>query len=966
MKRLKLLAIFAAFAAAMSSCGSRYSYESVDGDPLKTRIYTLDNGLKVYMNVNRETPRIQTYIAVRVGGKNDPAETTGLAHYFEHLMFKGTQQFGTQDYEAEKPLLDEIERQFEIYRTKTDPAERKAIYAVIDSLSYEASKLAIPNEYDKLMAVIGADGTNAYTSYDETVYVEDIPSNQIENWARIQADRFANCVIRGFHTELETVYEEYNMSLTSDQEKVFDNTLAMLFPNHPYGRQTILGSQDDLKNPSITNIKRYHDVYYVPNNMAVCMSGDFDPDKTIEIIDRYFGSLEPNPELPGLKYEPEAPVTSPLVREVYGQEAEMISMAWRAGGAASDDADMLSLVSSILSNGKAGLLDLDLVQQQKVLYAGGFDFTLTDYGMLMTMAMPKEGQSLEELRDLLLAEMEKLRRGEFDESLLEAVQANYKASIMERMDDNAGRADAYVRSFVNGTSWADEVARLDKMGSITKADVVAWANENIKADNYALVFKRQGRDESQKKIDKPAISPIETNRDVQSAFLTEITSAEVPAIEPVFVDYARDMSVTAAGRGQEVLYKKNETNDLFSLTYIYDTNDPELRMAFDYLSYLGTADKSAEEINTEFYRQACSWSASTRGDRFYVTVSGLGENMNDAMSLFEELMAGAQPDEAVLANLKNDMFKVRKDNKTNQRACFNALRAYGTYGPQSPQTNVMSDERIASVTSGELLEIVRSLKGWQHGVLYYGAADAADVVAAIDDIHTAADSLVPAPGAKKFVMSATPNDEVLMAEYDAKQIYFIQISNRGEKFDTANDAAMEMYNTYFGGGMNSIVFQEMREARGLAYSASAWLGEGRTSGEPYVYTAFIATQNDKMGQAIDAFEEIIENMPESEAAFNIAKESILASLATQRTVKSDVLWSYIAARDKGVDYDRNKAVYEQVQRMTLDDVKAFQQKWVKDRNYRYCILGDSKDLDMARLRAIGPVRMLSQKEIFGY
>ena len=230
--------------ALMTACGngSKFKYETVPNDPMQTRIYTLDNGLKVYLTVNKETPRIQTYIAVRVGGKNDPAETTGLAHYFEHLMFKGTQKFGTTDFSKEKPMLDEIERLFEVYRKTTDEAERKAIYHQIDSVSYEASKIAIPNEYDKLMAAIGANGTNAYTSYDQTVYVEDIPSNEIDNWAKIQADRFQNATIRGFHTELETVYEEKNMSLTKDFRKVYETLLNALYPDYPYGTQTVLGS----------------------------------------------------------------------------------------------------------------------------------------------------------------------------------------------------------------------------------------------------------------------------------------------------------------------------------------------------------------------------------------------------------------------------------------------------------------------------------------------------------------------------------------------------------------------------------------------------------------------------------------------------------------------------------------------------------------------------------------------------
>ena len=204
MKRFLNLLLAVVLVFSLAGC-SKYKYETVKGDPTAARIYTLDNGLKVYMIVNKDEPRIDAHVAVKVGSKNDPQETTGLAHYFEHLMFKGTQQFGTQDYAKEKPLLDQIEQLFEVYRKTTDPAERKAIYHEIDSISYEASKIAIPNEYDKLMAAIGGRGTNAYTSNDVTCYTENIPSNQIENWAKIQADRFANCVLRGFHTELETI-----------------------------------------------------------------------------------------------------------------------------------------------------------------------------------------------------------------------------------------------------------------------------------------------------------------------------------------------------------------------------------------------------------------------------------------------------------------------------------------------------------------------------------------------------------------------------------------------------------------------------------------------------------------------------------------------------------------------------------------------------------------------------------------
>ncbi len=262
--KLKTIILSLAAVAATSVSAKDYKYQTFDNDLLKTRIYTLDNGLKVYLSVNDEKPRIQTYIAVRTGSKNDPAETTGLAHYLEHLMFKGTSRFGVTDPAAEKPYLDKIQALYEEYRTLTDAEARRQKYHEIDSISQLAAKFFIPNEYDKLMSIIGAQGTNAYTSNDVTCYTEDIPSNEIDNWAKIQGERFQNMTIRGFHTELEAVYEEYNIHLTSDMDKLFNALMAKLYPTHPYGTQTTIGTQEHLKNPSITNIKNYFNKWYVP------------------------------------------------------------------------------------------------------------------------------------------------------------------------------------------------------------------------------------------------------------------------------------------------------------------------------------------------------------------------------------------------------------------------------------------------------------------------------------------------------------------------------------------------------------------------------------------------------------------------------------------------------------------------------------------------------------------------------
>ena len=964
MKRLLILA--AAAIALLAGC-SQYKYETVAGDPMETKMYTLDNGLKVYMTVNKETPRIQTYIAVKVGGKNDPAETTGLAHYFEHLMFKGTEQFGTADYAAEKPLLDQIEALFEVYRVTEDEAERAELYRQIDSISYLASDIFIPNEYDKLMSVIGAEGTNAYTSTDMTVYVEDIPSNQIENWARIEADRFMHPVIRGFHTELETVYEEKNMSLTNDFRKSLEAMDGILFADHPYGTQTVLGTQEHLKNPSVTNIKNYHKTYYVPNNMAICLSGDFDPDQMLSIIEKYFGQMEPNKELPEVDFETKTVIESPVSKEVYGLDAENIMIGWKYPGAGTQEALVADVVSYILSNGSAGLIDLNLNQQQKVLGAQSMSYTRPDAGEFLIMANPKQGQTLDEVKDLVLAEIAKLRAGECDEALLTGTINNMKLRQMRMLESNSDRADMFVQSFINGTDWADEVAWIENLSKVTKQDVIDWANKYLSDNSYVVIYKRQGEDKTVQKVSAPKITPIKANRDAQSAFLAEIQATEVTPIEPVYVDYDKDMSIFDVN-GLEVLYAQNELNDITSVTYSYNkgaTQDPALNLAFNYLSYLGTPTRSAEEIAQQMYQLACNFHMGSGSTSTSIYVNGLAENMPQAMEIVEDLAYNAIPDEAILANLKADMFKSRRDAKLSQGSCFSALQSYILYGPEYIQKTTMSNEQIQALTSEELLAKVRDILGCQHEIRYYGPASETEVAELIKANHKIAEDLKPLQ--KQYIKYQTVDQsKVYLAPYDAKQIRYIQYSNRGEKLDLAADPYLTLYNEYFGGGMNAIVFQEMREARGLAYSSSARLYMPSFKDDSYMYYAFIATQNDKMKTAIEAFDEIINDMPESENAFNIAKEALVSRIRTERISGRGVLSSYINDRELGITEPRSKQIFEVAQTLTLDDVKATQQQWVKDRTYVYGILGDLKDLDTAYLQTLGPVQVLTLEEIFGY
>ena len=959
---LLLLAIL-----CMTGC-SKYKYEEVKGDLSETRIYTLKNGLKVYLSVNKEEPRIQTFIAVRTGSKNDPAETTGLAHYLEHLMFKGTDKFGVTDAEAEAPLLADIEQRYEEYRKVTDPEARRQAYHGIDSVSQLAAQYFIPNEYDKLMAAIGAEGTNAYTSEDVTCYVENIPSNEVENWAKIQSDRFQNMVIRGFHTELEAVYEEYNIHLTSDMDKLYTAMMAKLFPTHPYGTQTTIGTQEHLKNPSITNIKKYFEKWYVPNNVAICMAGDFDPDEVIATIDKYFGEWKPGDDVSQPVFPEQPEITEPQDTTVIGLEAETIWLGWRFGEARSLQMDTLQVLSQMMSNGTAGLIDLDINQQMKMLEAWGGVQPSMDYSMFLMAGTPREGQTLDEVRTLLLEEIEKLKAGDFSDDLLPSVVNNLKLEYYNALEDNRARANMYVQTFISGTPWEQEVKSLERIAGITKQQIVDFARNHF-ADNYVAVYKRQGVDPTQKKIDKPQITPIPTNRDTVSQFVKDIQNVKVKPIEPRFVDFKKDLTFSTTTSQLPVVYVQNTLNGRFQLAFHYDfgeESDVRYNYAANYLDYLGTDSLTAEQLKQQFYKLACNYNINVGAHTISISLNGLSENMTQALELLEHVMQHAKADNEAYMQYIALREKARMDAKHDQQTNFQFLFNYGVYGAYNPSRNAMTAQQLAATDPQELLNLLKNLSQYEHTVLYYGPLSEQELAETIATHHQTSGTLQPAPEGQHYEPQTTPENEILLAPYDAKNIYMRMYHNEGLTWDTKNVTVQALFNEYYGGGMNTIVFQELRETRGLAYNAYALYLQPEYAGQsPYFFTHII-TQNDKMMDCVRQFHVILDTIPQSEAAFAIAKESLTKRIASQRTSKFGLINAWLWSRQRGLDKDYTETIYNTLPSMTLQDVVRFEQQQMAQKPYRYIILGDEKELDMQALQQYGPVKRLTTEEIFGY
>lgn len=948
---------------------ARTTFKTIPGDPIHVQHHTLSNGLQLFMSVNPEEPRVYTEIAVRAGSKHDPADTTGLAHYFEHMMFKGTDRLGSLNWEVEKPLLDKIEALFEEHRGEKDPERKKTLYAEIDRLSFEAAKYAAANEYDKLVSAIGAKGTNAYTWVEQTVYVNDVPTNELERWFQLESERFRRPILRLFHTELETVFEEYNINQDRDFRKVLKAMQEMLTPTHPYGTQTTLGRGEDLKNPSQTNIYRFFDSYYVPNNMAIVLCGDFDPEQAVALAEHHFGHFQSKP-VPPFHVEKQPEITGRKHHDVYGNEAAWMEMGWRFPGADSQEVLMLPLIAGILHNYQAGLFDINLLQKQKLLEAYAYPRVYEDYSSLIFYGKPREGQTLEQVEQLLLGELENLRNGKFEDWLPGAVVKDLKLSEAKELEKNQGRASMITTAFVAGVSWSDVVHRWSKLEKITKQDVVDFARRHLDPTRCVVVFKHCAEDNSVLKVDKPPITAVELNRVGHSEFAQGFLDHKVEDLQPEFVNFKKTIH---NARISSVLKLRSVKHDsvMFRLYYIFDmgkTSDRRLPLAASYLTYLGTSQYSATEMQQAFYRLGLHFSATCQDEHFYITLSGLNESFEEGVRLMEQLLHDAQPNTEALQNLVADVLMRRENDKKDKRTVLSkALFSYAKYGPTSPFSDKFSKETLSNLSAEELTDLIKNLSKYRHDVFYSGIRGARSVAGVLKKHHPSGEKLMAPQPPKKYPEKGVRSDQVLFVHFPMVQVELMLLSKGTPKFNLEEYALAEWYNQYFGYGLSSIVFQDIRESKALAYSAYAFASSPNQKKRAHYLQAYVGTQPDKLREAVQAFQTILEDMPVSIPQIETARQSVRKQIAASRLRKSDLYWTWRANRDKGFpNHDLRLDVYNLMDKASPQDLMDFQLKHVKGRHYTWLVMGDRSQIDFKYLKTIGPLKELTLEQIFGY
>ncbi len=979
MKQFKMLCISFLLVAAISCKTNKektynvtsqkdangLTYETVENDPTGLRLYTLDNGLKVYLSQNSDEPKIQTYIAVRAGSNYDPKESTGLAHYLEHMVFKGTHKIGTVNWEKEKIYLDKISKLYEQHRAEKNIDKKLALYKEIDKVSLEASNYSIANEYDKMTASLGATGTNAYTWFEQTVYTNKIPANEFDKWVNLEAERFSTLVLRLFHTELEAVFEEFNRGQDNDFRKRYAAMLKGLFPNHPYGQQTTIGTAEHLKNPSMVDIHNYFNKYYVPNNMAIVLVGDFEFEPTIKKVNDTFGKFE-RKELTHPTLPKEKPITTPVVNEVFGPTSESISIAFRSKGINTEEEKFVTLCDMIMANGNAGIIDLNLNQKQLVQRASCSPTFLNDYGYHSFTGSPKSGQSLDEVKELLFAQIEKLKNGEFEEWMIEAVVNDLKLNRTRQYENNSALADTYVSAFIYNQDWSKRVQFLDDLKKITKEQLVNFA-KNFYKNNYVLTYKRKGEDKNIVKVANPGITPVNLNRDKSSDYLIAFNKVESDPLQPKFVDYKSAIKETKTANGIKVSYVLNEKNDLFDMNIIFDMgsdNDKKLSLAAGYLEYIGTDKYTNEELKKEFYKLGISYYVSTARDKTYVGLNGLKENLSKGLELLEHLWDNAKADKDAYIKYVEKIYKGRQDGKTQKgNILWNGLMSYGKYGENSPLRDIMQIDELKAINPEELVGLIKDMKNYKQRIFYYGK-DIDAAVSSINTHHKLYGNLKEYPVAKDYKETETGGN-VFFTNYDMVQTEMLFLA-KGEPFKAENMAASTLFNTYFGSGLSSIVFQEIRESKSLAYSAFASYSNASKKDSPNYVMAYVGTQANKLEQAVDAMMDLMNNMPEAEKQFNAAKEATLKKLAAQRITKANIFWSYERLQKLGIDNDHREAMYNAIKGMTLKDLKTFFNKNIKGESYNVMVIGNKKDLDVKSLQKLGKIKELEIDYLFNY
>lgn len=945
-----------------------YQSQAEDLNALKVKEYRLENGLTVWLNEDHSQPKVFGAVVVKAGAKDCP--DTGIAHYFEHMMFKGTDRIGTLDYESEKVLLDSIAMKYDELAMTEDTAARARLQKEINELSIRSSEYVIPNEFNRLINRFGGSGLNAATSYDATIYFNTFSPQYMVQWAEINSKRLINPVFRLFQSELETVYEEKNMYGDFIGGQVMDTLMARYFGPHPYA-YPIIGSTKNLKNPRLTEMHKFFEDYYVASNMALILSGDFDAQQVMPILEKAFSRIRsgnaPKQEkvmLPPFNGRETMKVKFPI------PFIKAMGLGFRGVSANHEDQVALNIAVNLLNNANGtGYLD-KLMVEHKLMGALAINESMNEAGILAVAIMPKLLiQSYSSAEKMVWDEINRVKNGDFSDEMFNSLKLEQKRQYASSLENIDSRATIMMNLFSQGKSWNDYLNEVARIESITKEDVVRVAQKYF-SNNYLCVTKSTGK-YPKDNLPKPAFSPVvPRNADASSSYAKQLEKIPEQQVAPRIIDFEKDVKTSKLTPLVTLYTTPNPLNDIFTLNISYGIGaleQPELMQLTNYLQLLGTESLSFEQFRSRLQSIGSTLAFDVTPDAFVMKVTGFDNHIDETMELVGDFIRHAKADDKKLRQIVDDA-------KVSEKAFFksgdnvaSALLEQVKYGDQSRYLRKLSLSQIKKLKGKDMLAIYDKVRSVQCDLHYCGTLPVEKVIGTIRQ-HL--------PLERTTIASNSPYYRELK-QYDRPTVFFIDMPDMAQSIvygyvkgdpvdDKASRHASRLFSVYFGGDMSSLMFQEIREFRSFAYRTSGryQLPNHAHKGTAGSFTAMLSTQSDKTLDALGVLDSLIREMPLKPERVEAVKQTLVNRINNDYPPFRNLSEKVASARMEGFDRDPAEEFLRDIATMDMQDISRFYREQISGRPVVYVIAGNRKHIDMKKLAEYGTIIKVKKKDIY--
>ena len=914
--------------------------------------YKLDNGLTVMLWEDHDAPDVTGYVVVRAGAVDEPVEYTGLAHYLEHMLFKGTQRIGALDWEKEKPMYDSIIALYDQYSDATDPKVREQLAKQINEVSMREAKISSTEDFFIMLDLIGAEGVNAYTSYDLTAYHNSFPAAEMYRWLTIFSDRLINPVFRTFQAELENVFEEYNMYANEPSSQVQKQLFEDIYKGCPYERD-VIGKPEHLKNPRLSRLIEFYNTWYVPNNMALIIVGDFDTQKTKPMIAETFGRLQ-SKELPNRPVYPET--------ELKGKKHYKLGynpqVAWVYPGVKEGDPDQdaLDFVCMLLYNGQTGLLD-KVNTKGDVQFAGVFNDARRNTGRLIIEAVPYYDANQQMFEDdatterIIMREVDKIKSGNIPDELIASVKRIYAQSEKVANESPAYKMSALVDAFTYGKPTDDIFTANEKIQALTKEEIARVAKKYFGAQYMTISFDEAAKTPKANTLPKPNIKPLDPVKDAKTEYAAEFAKLPKDEVKQTFNDF-NDVKVSELGENVKLRYTANDKNDIFTLTLRYGVGEHEMPMLpyatqlMEDAGIMGEKPLEGKDFDEKIAELGGSVSYGCSDSYFTVSISGEDENFAKIMNLVNRQLLMPYLEQKQLDAVKGSVFFDRLTRQKRTAVQKSALMQYALYGKKSAYLDEVKFIDIWNLDGVQVQRLVAAARTYALDAFYCGTLSPEKVAAELPLVEGVKPSNSPFVQDRQSYTKPTilflPNSNVQQAD-----LYFYI---NGKPYDIAIDVASDAFNQYMSGGFTGVVMNEIRVKRSMAYSAYGVNSTPALTGKENFFYGYVGTQSDKVADAISVYMDILTDMPKDSTNIEALRAALKQAAQTAKPSMRGKAATFEAWQRLGYKEDPSKVNAAAIDALTFNDIEKFYEENIKGKPVTIILMGDPKKIDLKAIQ----------------